>query len=217
MIGKLTGFVDTVLDTTLILDVGGVGYEISCSSSLSVRLKPLAGKQDHTLSLWIDTIMRENEVRLIGFESLFERQWFRLLITVQGVGARVALAILGMMSPQELADAITFDDKSAITRAPGVGKKVAERIINELKNKTGSVSFSDSSSTAASGTLSPAPSESAPNTPTSSPFHDALSALCNLGYQRDQALRALKQVSQDKEEITTSELIRLALKQLSTM
>src|SRR5579872_7062675 len=129
MIGKLKGVVDSYGEDSIILDVNGVGYLVHCSTRTLQEL-PAPG-EPATLS--IETHVREDQIRLFGFTSDAEREWFRLLQTVQGVGAKVALSLLGTLKPAELASAIALADKTAIRRAPGVGPKVAERIVIELK------------------------------------------------------------------------------------
>ena len=131
MIGKLKGIVDSYGEDFVILDVGGVGYQVQCSARTLQEL-PAAG-QPATLS--IETYVREDQIRLFGFMSDVEREWFRLLQTVQGVGAKVALSVLGTLKPGELASAIAMRDKATVARTPGVGQKVAERIVTELKDK----------------------------------------------------------------------------------
>ena len=131
MIGKLTGILDEVGEDHCVLDVHGVGYVAYCSARTLGAL-PTPGA---SLTLFIETYVREDMLRLYGFESALEREWFRLLkIDVQGVGAKVALAILSTLSPSDLANAIALRDIAMVSRAPGVGKKVAERIVTELKN-----------------------------------------------------------------------------------
>ena len=132
MIGKLKGRVDALLDETVILDVGGVGYEVWCPARILSSLE--AGT---AAEIWIETVVREDMIRLYGFSSNAERDWFRMLQQVQGVGAKVAMAVLGVMKPSELANAIALGDKAALSRAPGVGKRVAERLAIELKDKVG--------------------------------------------------------------------------------
>src|ERR1700754_828176 len=131
MMGKLRRIIDGYGEDFIVLDVNGVGYLVHCSAR---TLQELPGTgQGATLS--IETHVREDQIRLFGFLSDVEREWFRLLQTVQGVGAKVALSVLGTLKPVELASAIALRDKATVTRAPGVGPKVAERICNELKGK----------------------------------------------------------------------------------
>ena len=131
MIGKLKGLIDSYGEDFVILDVGGVGYQVHCSTR-TLQMLPSPGE---AAVLSIETYVREDQIKLFGFRSDVEREWFRLLQTVQGVGAKVALAVLGTLPPAELANAIALRDKAAVTRTPGVGPKVAERIVTELKDK----------------------------------------------------------------------------------
>ena len=131
MIGKLTGRVDQVSLSAVIVDVGGVGYEVTVGARTLTMLPPVG----EVVSLAIDTHVREDEIRLYGFGSEHERAWFRALQTVQGVGAKVALSVLGTLSAADLANAVALQDKAQVSRAPGVGPKVAARIVAELKDK----------------------------------------------------------------------------------
>ena len=169
MIGKLTGAVDAIGDEWVIVDVGGVGYVVFGSRRTLAGL-PSPGE---TVSLSIETHVREDHIHLYGFADTAERTWFRLLCTVQGVGARMALAILSVLSPSELAQAIVAQDKAAVARANGVGTKLATRVITELKEKAGKIAF-----TPAIGEAGLVP-------------EDAVSALVNLGYRRTEAFGAV--------------------------
>src|SRR5437016_6654438 len=131
MIGKLKGSIDSYGEDFIILDVGGVGYLVHCSTR---TLQELPGTGEPA-SLSIETHVREDQIRLFGFRTDVEREWFRLLQTVQGVGAKVALSVLGTLKPADLASAIAMRDKAMVARAPGVGPKVAERIVTELKDR----------------------------------------------------------------------------------
>src|SRR5579883_2599375 len=131
MIGSLSGIVDQATADSAVVEVGGVGYLVFASSRTLARL-PARGKP---LKLLIETHVREDHIHLYGFADEAERGWFRLLTTVQGVGARLALAILGVLAPEALATAIMAQDKAALARADGVGPKLAQRIANELKDK----------------------------------------------------------------------------------
>ena len=131
MIGKLKGLIDSYGEDYVILDVGGVGYQVHCSAR-TLQALPSPGE---AAVLSIETYVREDQIKLFGFRSDIEREWFRLLQTVQGVGAKVALAVLSTLPPADLANAIALRDKAAVTRTPGVGPKVAERIVTELKDK----------------------------------------------------------------------------------
>ena len=200
MIGKLKGVIDSFGEDVVILDVGGVGYMVHCSTR---TLEALPGRgQPATLA--IETHVREDQIRLFGFTSDLEREWFRLLQTVQGVGTKVALSLLGTLKPRELATAIAMRDKAMIARAPGIGLKVAERIVTELKDKT--VSAIDP----AAGRLADA-FEAAPR-----PMADAISALVNLGYGAPQATAAVVVAAKSAgENPDAASLIRLGLKELA--
>ena len=201
MIGKLTGTVDSPGSETVIIDVGGVGYLVHCSSRTLAGL-PRSGEP---ASLAIETHVREDMIRLYGFASDLERDWFRLLQGVQGVGAKVALAILGTLSTGELAGAVAGSDRAAVSRAPGVGPKLAARIVAELKDKGPEGTAADLGLPVqdASGSL--------PRN-----VGDAVSALMNLGYGRPQAAAAVATaVKALGEDAATAALIRSGLKELS--
>jgi holliday junction DNA helicase RuvA len=204
MIGKLTGTIDSVGEDFLVLDVHGVGYLVHCSARTLQNL-PATGQ---TVALAIETYVREDQIRLFGFFSAAEREWFRLLQTVQGVGAKVALAILSTLKPADLATAIAMRDKASITRTPGVGPKVAERIVTELKDKTPALAAVDPAVVKLTGAVE---DKRAPR-----PIADAISALVNLGYGQPQATAAVAAgVREAGEEADAAKLIRLALKELS--
>ncbi|MEM1287049.1 MAG: Holliday junction branch migration protein RuvA [Pseudomonadota bacterium] len=205
MIGKLTGRVDRVLEDSLILDVGGVGYEIFGPSNL---LRQFSGGEDG-VELWIDTLVREDLIRLNGFLTLAERSWFRALQSVQGVGAKVALAVLGTLSVGELATAVAVQDKAMVARAPGVGPKVAQRIVNELKDRAPASPVSGTSGLRADFAQRPPAEDSA--------SVDATSALTNLGYSQQQASQAVAaSAGEVGPHAPASQLIRLSLKRLSS-
>ena len=170
MIGKLKGLIDSYGEDYVVLDVQGVGYLVSCSAR-TLQALPSPGE---AAVLSIETYVREDQIRLFGFRSDIEREWFRLLQTVQGVGAKVALAVLGTLPPAELANAIALRDKAAVARTPGVGPKVAERIVTELKDKVPKFTSLDPAVVQLSGALE---ENRAPR-----PVADAVSALVNLGY-----------------------------------
>jgi holliday junction DNA helicase RuvA len=204
MIGKLTGTIDSVGEDFVVLDVHGVGYLVYCSARTLHEL-PAVGK---AVSLAIETYVREDQIRLFGFLSAAEREWFRLLQTVQGVGAKVALAVLSTLRPADLATAIAMRDKTAITRAPGVGPKVAERIVTELKDKSPALAAVDP---AVARLSSAAEDRRAPG-----PVADAVSALVNLGYGEPQAVTAVAAAVRDAGEgADAARLIRLGLKELA--
>jgi holliday junction DNA helicase RuvA len=204
MIGKLKGIVDSYGEDFVILDVGGVGYHVQCSARTLQEL-PASG-QPAVLS--IETYVREDQIRLFGFTSDVEREWFRLLQTVQGVGARVALSVLGTLKPAELASAIAMRDKAMVARTPGVGPKVAERIVTELKDKAPAYADLDPAVVRLSGAVD---DRRAPQ-----PVADAVSALVNLGYGQPQAAAAIAAAAREAGEgPDTARLIRLGLKELA--
>lgn len=205
MIGKLTGTVDSVTGDAAIVDVNGVGYVVHASNRTLGQL----GGSGALVSLLIETQVREDAINLYGFAEKSERDWFRLLTTVQGVGAKVALAILGVLSPDDLSLAIAAQDKAAITRAPGVGPKLGARIVAELKDKAGSVANDLSVGAVRNTALNGAK-------PGAVPAEDAVSALVNLGYRRAEAYAAVAKGARDLgDKATLDGLIRFGLKELS--
>ena len=204
MIGKLKGLIDSYGEDFVILDVNGVGYVVQCSARTLQKL-PRPGEAS---ALAIETQVREDSIRLFGFESENERDWFRLLQSVQGVGAKVALAILSILPPGELAAAIATQDKAMVARAPGVGPKLAARIVAELKDKAPAFGAVDPLVARLSGDTE---AENAP-----SAVRDAISALVNLGYGRPQAAAAIAaSVKKLGEGAETGALIRQGLKELA--
>jgi Holliday junction DNA helicase RuvA len=204
MIGKLKGVIDSYGEDYVIVDVHGVGYQVYCSAR-TLQSLPAAGE---AASLAIETHVREDQIRLFGFASDLEREWFRLLQTVQGVGVKVALAVLSTLRPSELANAIALRDKAAIARTPGVGSKVAERIVTELKDKTPAFSDIDPAVVRLSAEVD---EKRAPQ-----PVRDAVSALVNLGYGQPQAAAAIASAAREAGEgADTAKLIRFGLKELS--
>ena len=204
MIGKLKGVINSYGEDHVILDVNGVGYLVHCSARTLQELPP-AG-QVATLS--IETYVREDQIRLFGFMTDVEREWFRLLQTVQGVGAKVALAVLGTLKPADLASAIAMRDKAMVARTPGVGPKVAERIVTELKDKAPAYAEVDPALVRLSGALE---DKRAPQ-----PISDAVSALVNLGYGQPQAAAAVAAAARSAGEgAEVKTLIRLGLKELA--
>lgn len=199
MIGKLTGILDSVSDGTLVIDVNGVGYVVQCGVRTLAQL-PARGER---LSLLIETQIREEEIKLFGFEHETERQWFRLLQSVQGVGARHALAILGVLTPTELAEAVMFQEQGALKRAAGVGTKLAQRIVHELKDR------------APQGPSNVSPLRPRGEAPERRVLTDALSALVNLGYGEADAARALASVAPRSEAQGLEALIRAGLQELA--
>jgi len=203
VIGKLTGRLDEVGPSTLILDVNGVGYEVTCAARTLAAL-PAVGD---TVTLAIDTHVREDAIRMYGFATEHERAWFRALQTVQGVGAKVALAVLGTLDAADLANAVALQDKNQVARAPGVGPKVASRIVAELKDKMPSLAPAIRSGAG----LAPVAI-----VPEGASARDAVSALTNLGYGHAQAAAAVSlAVGKAGREARTEDLIRLGLKELA--
>jgi Holliday junction DNA helicase RuvA len=205
MIGKLKGVVDEIGEDYVIVDVHGVGYVAHCSTR-TLAAMPGPGE---AVVLFIETYVREDMIRLYGFRSALEREWFLLLLNnVQGVGAKVALAILSTLEPPDLANAIALRDIAMVSRAPGVGKKVAERIVTELKNKAPAFAGS------ASGTIGLKQELGEGVAP--APIADAVSALVNLGYSRDIAANAVAAALKAAGEgADSAKLIRLGLKELA--
>jgi Holliday junction DNA helicase RuvA len=197
MIGKLTGTVDSITDDTVILDVNGVGYLIHCPASTLSRLAVGA----HA-SLMIEMKVSEDAIKLYGFAGAEEREWFRLLQTVQNVGGKVALSVLSTLSPRDLQRALALGDKAMIGRAPGVGPKLALRIATELKDKVPSVMLHGEDGRAAAIAHAPR-----------GPEGDAVSALMHLGYSDARAAEAVARAAQALgEHSEASALIREALK-----
>jgi Holliday junction DNA helicase RuvA len=204
MIGKLKGIIDSYGEDFVVVDVGGVGYVVHCSAR---TLQALPGEGEPAV-LSIETYVREDQIRLFGFLSDVEREWFRLLQTVQGVGARVALSVLGTLKVADLASAVAMRDKAMIARSPGVGPKVAERIVTELKDKAPAYADIDPAVIRLSGAVE---DKRAPQ-----PIADAISALVNLGYGQPQAAAAIAAAARDAGEgADTPRLIRLGLRELS--
>jgi Holliday junction DNA helicase RuvA len=204
MIGKLKGIIDSYGEDFVILDVNGVGYLVHCSGR-TLQALPHAGEP---VTLAIETHVREDQIRLFGFLSDGEREWFRLLQTVQGVGTKVALSILGTLKPADLASAIALRDKATVARAPGVGPKVAERIVTELKDKAPAYADLDPAVIRLSGAVD---ERRAPQ-----PVSDAVSALVNLGYGQPQAAAAIAAAARAAGEgADARSLIRLGLKEIA--
>ncbi|MEX6507109.1 Holliday junction branch migration protein RuvA [Jiella sp. M17.18] len=205
MIGKLKGTIDEIGEDHAVVDVHGVGYVAFCGAR---TLAALPGVGEAAI-LFIETVVREDAIRLYGFPSAAERDWFRLLQTVQGVGAKVALAVVGTLSPGDLANAVALQDKAMVARAPGVGPRVAARIVAELKDKV--PAFSGAGAEESFGLKRDIGGGTA-----AAPVADAVSALVNLGYSRDQAANAVAAaVKEAGEGAESAKLIRLGLKALS--
>jgi holliday junction DNA helicase RuvA len=206
MIGKLRGAVDTVGADHAIIDVGGVGYEVTCSSRTLGAL-PAPGEP---VTLSIEMYVREDAIKLFGFLSESERGWFRLLQSVQGVGAKVALSILSTLDAGQLSHAVALQDRGMFARAPGVGPKVALRIVNELKDKAPAPAIS------AAGGIGAGPAGAGAKTDAVSAAAEAVSALVNLGYAPAQANAAVSAaLPKAGDPPRTENLIRLALKEMA--
>jgi len=202
VIGKLTGVLETRGEDWALVDVRGVGYLVFCSARTLER----AGRQGDGVSLLIETHVREDHIHLYGFADPAERDWFRLLSTVQGVGARMALAVLSALSPGDLIRAIAAQDKAALTRANGVGNKLAARIVTELKDKAGRLALGPGAAAGAG----------AASTGLEASAEDALSALVNLGYGRSEALGAVVEASRRLgSQAPLAALIKEGLRELS--
>jgi Holliday junction DNA helicase RuvA len=197
MIAMLAGLLDHVASDAVVVDVNGVGYLVYCSSRTLARV-PGRGER---VRLLVETHVREDHIHLYGFLDEAERGWFRLLTTVQGVGARLALAVQGVLAPDLLTTAILAQDRAALARAEGVGPKLAQRIVNELKDKVGNIALG----AGVSGAPQAAGAVSA----------DAVSAPVNLGYQRADAYGAVAAATRALgAEAALGELIRMGLKEL---
>ena len=204
MIAKLTGLLDSTGEDWAVIDTNGVGYLIFCSTR-SLTNFPSLGEN---VSLIIETHIREDHIHLYGFLDQAERDWFRLLTSVQGVGAKVGLGILSVLSPTELSDAIFAEDKGMITRAPGVGPKLASRLIVELRDKIGDMPGTGFSSATASAATEEGAGSAA--------FDDVVSVLVNLGYQRSAAFVAVSgAIKRSGEGAPVEDLIRASLRELT--
>jgi holliday junction DNA helicase RuvA len=202
MIAKLAGLLDQVMPEGAVIDVGGVGYLVFCSTRTIAQL-PMPGAPAR---LFVDTHVREDHIHLYGFIDTVERDWFRLLTTVQGVGARLALALLSAISPDQLALAILSQDKATLARADGVGPRLAARIANELRDKVGGL---------ATAAPLPVTAPSGTSNGKADVTTDAVSALVNLGYRRAEAFGAVAAAARrlgDKASLDA--LIRAGLQEL---
>ena len=199
MIAKLTGRLDVAGSDHIIIDVGGVGYLVFCASRTLASL-PATGEE---VALYIETHVREDHIHLFGFLEPAERDWFTLLQSVQGVGARVALGLLSVLGPSELVQAVVMAERTMLTRAPGVGAKLAGRIVQELKDKVANLALSPTSSAATQAMAS-------------GPESDAISALVNLGYRPIDAATAVRSAQRELgPEAQLDSLIRGGLKELA--
>lgn len=202
MIAKLKGLLDSVGEDWAIIDVGGVGYLVFCSGRTLGRM-PGVGE---AVSLLIETHVREDHIHLYGFADQGERDWYKLLTTVQGVGAKVGLALLTVLEPAQLAQAIAAQDKAAVARANGVGPKLAGRIVSELKDKAGAVALGGVTEALAVETSS-----------AGGAIEEAVSALVNLGYGRTEAFTVVAQkAKQAGDTVDVGALIGAALKDMGS-
>lgn len=212
MIGKLTGRIGYRGSDHVLIDVAGVGYLVYVSER---TLAGLPGPGE-TVALYTDLLVREDLLQLFGFPTLAEKEWHRLLMSVQGIGAKASMAILGTLGPDGLAQAIALGDWSSVKAAPGVGPKIAQRVVNELKGKAPAMmampgeSLAEAVATEGNPVIEPVAVPAA-----SSAQADALSALGNLGYAPSEAARAVAEVLRETPEAGASEVIRAALKRLA--
>lgn len=206
MIARLRGVVDSIGEAHVVVDVNGVGYLVFCGARTLRELPPPGSP----VTLLIDTHVREDHIHLYGFSDSLEREWFRLLLTVQGVGAKVALSILSVLTPAALAEAVAAQDKGPVTKAGGVGPKLAQRVVLELKDKVPGLLDAVSAGTAQAG----APTRTAAGL-LSGAAADAVSALVNLGYARVDAFAAVATVNKAKAGQGVQDLIRGALRELA--
>lgn len=224
MIGKLTGRVDYRGEDHVLIDVRGVGYIVYCSDRVLASLP----RNGEPVSLYTDLLVREDLMQLFGFPTLLEKEWHRLLMSVQGIGAKASLAILGTLGPEGVGRAITLGDVNAIKAAKGIGPKTAQRVVIELKDKAPGVMALGGTLAQASGTVvaevedvfddTPAPKAKPAPKPmqtSAAAQSDALSALSNLGYAPSEAASAIAQAAQNAPEADTAALIRAALKLLA--
>ncbi|MEZ5710043.1 MAG: Holliday junction branch migration protein RuvA [Blastomonas sp.] len=197
MIAKLTGTLDSIAHDSCVVDVNGVGYLVHCSARTLSGL----GATGSAVAIFTEMQVSENDMRLMGFASAAERDWFRLLTGVQGVGGKVALAILSALPPEDIARAVAHGDKAMVARAQGVGPKLAQRIVNELKDKVGGIA------------LGPMGSGEAAIAAVGGHAADAVSALQNLGFKPAEAGRAVAEAeSKLGADAGLDALVRLALK-----
>lgn len=209
MIAKLKGIIDTIGDDYCIIDVNGVGYLVSASSKTLGKLN--TGIET---SLLTEMIVREDSISLFGFADTWEKEWFNTLTKVQGVGAKVCLSILSVLSPSQLAQAISAQDKTSFCRASGVGPKLAARIVTELKDKIVTIPVTSNSVNTISEDTD-VPLIPIINNDDYSKSDDVISALVNLGYQKIEAYRTVSKVISENPDANVPTLIRLSLKEFA--
>lgn len=215
MIGKLTGRLAQKAADHVLLDVGGVGYLVTVSDRTAAALPPVG----EVAALWTDLLVREDLLQLFGFLSLEEKEWHRLLMGVQGIGAKASMAILGALGPEGVSRSIALGDWSAVAKAKGVGPKTAQRVVNELKDKAPTVM--------AMGGADLVPGEAVPTGATDvvepvmvgpgsgTARSEALSALANLGYAPGDAAAAVAEALGETPDAETADLLRSALRRLA--
>ena len=228
MIGKITGVVDYIAEDHALIEAAGVGYILYCAPGTLAAL-PAPGE---VASLYTELVVREDLLQLIGFRTVAEREWHRLLTTVQGVGAKASLSILGVLGADGVSRAIALGDTAAVRAAPGVGPRLAARIVNELKDKAPAVMALGAQASRHAAPRSGTAGQATPETPPPPPAEtadtasdmeaghaaataDALSALVNLGYERSEAARAVAEAAHAGGEQTAEALIKAALKSLA--
>jgi len=215
MIGKISGIVDLIDKDTVLVDVGGLGYMVNISLNTKNRL-PQVGEK---IALYTEMMVREDSIQLIGFSTALEKEWFRLLISVQGVGAKAALAILGVVSLNQLSRSIVLGNPELITSAPGVGPKIAKRIILELAQKALLLNSDTEEQMHEKLTqtdqeiISDGKNDEQINY-TSNGENEAISAMVNLGYDKNISTRIVAKVCSENSELEISEIIRLSLQRI---
>ncbi len=223
MIGKITGVVDYIGEDHALIETAGVGYILYCAPG---TLASLPGPGE-IASLYTELVVREDLLQLLGFRTVAEREWHRLLTTVQGVGAKASLSILGALGPDGVSRAIALGDTNAVRAAPGVGPKLAARIVNELKDKAPTImalgAKAGRTAEARTGAASPVAAPAGPKpepdggagASNAEATADALSALINLGYDRGEAASAVAEASHAGESASAENLIKAALRLLA--
>lgn len=211
MIGKLTGRVDEIAEDHVILDVNGVGYLVFCSAKTLGALPQKGG----VMSLLTETHVREDHIHLYGFATAAERVWFKTLTTVQGVGVKMAMAILSTLSPEQILTAIAAQDKKALTIVSGVGPKLAERLVIELKSQAVKLGAAGFSITTTHAGEAPAKGKKAAPSPANTLIEDAISALVHLGYGRSDAFTVVMRMQQEQPGMKLDALIRDSLRELA--
>ena len=200
MISKLKGIIDTITENQIIIDVGGVGYGVFAPSKTISQLT-----LNSPATLWIETIVREDSITLYGFSSQSEHNFFNLLTTVQGIGPKAGIAILSALTPQQISTAILSGDAKSFTTANGIGKKTAERIITELKDKVSKTNINIELANISKEMKNDSIAE------------DTISALQNLGYTRSQSFEVVMRLINSNPMISMNDLIKLALKEINNI